>query len=82
VAFAAKARLRAGSRPDHTELACQMLCGVGAEEAAAVTDETLPGPGVNDGETGRGHEAAAEPAYEIWRRRIRESLAAAIASVP
>src|SRR5207249_4846410 len=37
-AFAAKARCRAGSPTAYTERACRALCGVSAEEAAAITD--------------------------------------------
>jgi len=60
-AFAAKARQRAGNPAAHTELACRILCGLPATEAAEVTDtalEQLPSDGV-------------EPAYEIWRQRIQ-----------
>lgn len=59
-AFAAKARLRASIMTSHTQAACEVLCGVSAETAAAITDEALqnlPADG-------------PEPAYEIWRRRI------------
>jgi len=61
VAFAAKARQRAGNPAPHTELACAVLCGMSADTAAHVTDialqELLPnGP---------------EPAYEVWRQRIQ-----------
>lgn len=63
VAFAAKARQRAGSLAAHTELACQVICGRSAGEAAAVTDEAL-------------HDLPAdrpdEPAFEVWRRRIQD----------
>ncbi len=65
VAFAAKARQRAGNPAAHTELACNVLCGLTAEEAAELTDaalEDLPPDG-------------AEPAYEMWRRRIQAALA-------
>jgi hypothetical protein len=64
-AFAAQARRKAGNPAPHTELACAIVCGMTAEEAADVTEaalEDLP----PDGE---------EPSYEIWRRRIRERLA-------
>ncbi len=60
-AFAAKARQRAGNPSPHTELACRVLCGLGADAAGAVTDaavEGLPPDGT-------------APAYEIWRHRIR-----------
>jgi hypothetical protein len=63
-AFAAKARQRAGNPAPHTELACDVLCGRSAQAAAAVTDralQDLPPDG-------------AEPAYEIWRRRIQKSI--------
>jgi enediyne biosynthesis protein E3 len=59
-AFAAKARQRAGNPADHTDLACEVLCEMTADEAAQVTDdalEALP-------------EDGAVVAYEVWRRRI------------
>ncbi len=61
VAFAAKARQRAGNPALHTEMACTVLCGCPADAAAKITDialEDLP----PDGEV---------PAYEVWRQRIR-----------
>lgn len=61
VAFAAKARQRAGNLASHTELACQVLCGLSANQAAAITDEALVGLD-SDGEV---------PSYEVWRRRIQ-----------
>lgn len=60
-AFAAKTRHRADNPTEHTELACQILCGLSATAAAEVTDtflEQLPSDGI-------------EPAYEIWRQRIQ-----------
>lgn len=60
-AFAAKARSRAGNQARHTEVVCRVLCGLAAEEAAAVTDEALVGL-CDEGE---------EPAYEVWRRRVQ-----------
>jgi enediyne biosynthesis protein E3 len=60
-AFAAKARQRAGNPANHTELACQILCGLCAEISAEITDlalENLPHDGM-------------VPAYEIWRQRIQ-----------
>jgi hypothetical protein len=41
-AFGAKARIRAGNRTDYQELACRLLCGMSAAEAAAITDRELP----------------------------------------
>jgi hypothetical protein len=64
VAFSAKARVRAGNPAAHTELACRLLCGRSAGEAATLTDETLAGL-PPDGEV---------PAFETWRRRIQERL--------
>jgi hypothetical protein len=64
VAFAAKARQRAGNPAPHTTLACEILCGLSADAAAAVTDaalQDLPSDG-------------PEPAYEVWRRRIQAQL--------
>ena len=64
-AFAAKSRQRAGNPAAHTGLACGIVCGCDADQAAAVTDRALDGlPG--DGEL---------PAYEIWRRRIQSAFA-------
>ncbi len=63
-AFAAKARQRAGNPTPHTEIACEVLCGLSAEAASKITDvalENLPPDG-------------AEPAYEIWRQRIQARL--------
>lgn len=64
-AFAAKARERAGNPAPHTELACDVLCGMSAAQAAEVTDDArraLP----SDGE---------EPAFEVWRKRIQSRFA-------
>lgn len=63
-AFAAKARARAGNPAEHTELACQVLCGLSADAAAALTDEALENL-PPDGSV---------PAYEVWRRRIQQHL--------
>jgi hypothetical protein len=65
-AFAAKARQRAGNPTAHTELACQVLCGMSAGKAAELTDSSLrdlPPDG-------------AQPAYEHWRQRIQSYFAA------
>jgi hypothetical protein len=64
-AFAAAARQRAGNPASHTELACRVFCGLAAAEAAEVAVraiEDLP-PDAPDG---------TRPAFEVWRRRIRE----------
>lgn len=64
-AFAAKARQLAGIPADHTEAACEILCGMSANEAAAVTDAALgdlPGAG-------------PLPKYEVWRTAIQRHFA-------
>lgn len=61
-AFAAEARTLAGCVPDHTELACEVLCGAAAATVAATAREArlgLPPDG-------------AVPAFEVWRQRIQE----------
>jgi hypothetical protein len=63
VVFAAGARQRAGNIVPHTEIACQSLCEMSAEQAAQLCDETL-----------RNVPKSAGPAYEEWRRLIREHL--------
>ena len=60
-AFAAKARQRAGNPAAHTALACEILCGMSADAAAAITDSAMQ----NLPTTG------PDPAYEVWRTRIR-----------
>lgn len=63
-AFAAKARQQADNPTPHTEMACQILCGLDADSAAQLTDamrRCLP----EDGKV---------PAYEVWRRRIQSQL--------
>lgn len=63
-AFAAKTRQRAGNETLHTEMACQVLCGLSSDEAAQITDvmlQLLP-------------EDRDVPAYEIWRQRIRSNF--------
>ncbi len=61
VAFAAKARERAGNPELHTDLACRNVCGMTAREAARLTDHALI-------------DLPADPTtapYEMWRRRIQ-----------
>ncbi len=63
VAFAAKARERAGNPAAHTELAARVVCGMSGPQAAAVTDaaqEDLPA------------DRPGEPAFEVWRQRIQD----------
>jgi hypothetical protein len=61
VAFAAKARQYAGNPASHTELACRIVCGMPADEAAFLTDHALTNLVDEDG----------LPAYGVWRRRIQ-----------
>lgn len=60
-AFAAKTRQRANNPAAHTEMACQILCGLSSEAAALITDVALESLSGDD----------EEPAYEVWRRRIQ-----------
>jgi hypothetical protein len=65
MAFAAAARQRAGNLAPQTELACQTVWRLGAAQVAQIavrTGEDLP------------HDISnvAEPAYEVWRRRIQD----------
>lgn len=66
-ALAAKARQRADCPADYTELACNILYGLSAQAAATLTDDALKALPFD----------APEPAYEIWRRRIRQSVTTA-----
>jgi hypothetical protein len=65
-AVAAKGRQQAGNPAPHTDLACQVFCGVSSEQAAHIIDETREGLPVD----------GAEPAYEIWRQRTQAHFAA------
>lgn len=69
-ALAAKARQRAVCPTDSTELAWHILYGLSAQTAARLTDDA-PADLPFD---------APEPAYEIWRKRIRWSVASTICS--
>lgn len=65
-AVAAKGRQQAGNIAPHTELSCELFCGLSADQAAHMTDvarENLPVNGI-------------EPVYEIWRQRIQAQFAA------
>lgn len=71
-AFAAEARRRAGNPVEHCDLACQSICGMSAEQAAAIARNEmrqLPPDGVI-------------PAYEIWRRRVQQRLVKAHDRIP
>jgi hypothetical protein len=64
-AFAAKARLLAGLVIPHTEIGARVHCGMSVEEAAAVCDEARDGLPDDD---------YPQPAFEIWRERIRKQF--------
>jgi len=63
VSFAAKARQRAGNPTPQTTLACRVVWGLPAAEAAAVSDEALQN---------LPPDRPGEPAFEVWRRRIQD----------
>ncbi|MFL5655788.1 MAG: DUF1702 family protein [Ktedonobacteraceae bacterium] len=64
-AVVAKGRQRAGNPVPHTDLACEVLCGVSSERAAHILDvafQNLPTTG-------------PEPAYEILQQRLLAQFA-------
>jgi hypothetical protein len=63
VTFAVKARSYAGLVPEYTTTACLALAGLSVDKAVALADGTAV------------HTAGAEPAYELWRQRIRSHFA-------
>jgi enediyne biosynthesis protein E3 len=65
VAFAAKTRQRAANLNAHTETVSRVICGLSANDVAAITDTALEGL----------HKEGELPAYEEWRRRIRNKIA-------
>lgn len=59
VVFAVKARAYAGLVPGHTTIACSVLADISVDKAVALADAAaVSSPG-------------SEPAYELWRQRIR-----------
>ena len=61
VVFAAGTRKKARNPVPHTEMACQVICGMSLDEAAqmfAMSGEALP-------------TTRPQPAFEIWRQRIQ-----------
>lgn len=63
-AFAAKGRHRAGFVPEHTRQAAHAFTGLDVESVARLADDCAPGGTT----TGNG------PAYETWRRNMRERV--------
>ena len=68
-AIGAKGRQRGGNMAPHTELACEVLCGLSGNEAASITDLALQNLPTN----------GDEPAYGVWQQRIEEKLIASAA---
>jgi hypothetical protein len=64
--FAAKARSHAGFVPGHTQMAVAALADLSVEAADALADDVELAALVSK----------AAPAYELWRRRVREQIAA------
>lgn len=64
--FGAAARQRAGNMTPQTEMNCQLLSGLSAQQAAALCDAILLNLTDKDGIA----------AYEVWRRQIRMHLQA------
>ncbi|MEU5716205.1 DUF1702 family protein [Streptomyces sp. NPDC020403] len=62
--FAAKARHFSGAVPEHTRGALHALAGITVEAAAALADAAAPAGGAG----------GDVPAYELWRRAVRERL--------
>ena len=65
-AVAAQGHQQAGIMPRHTELACEIFCGLTAERAAHIMNTARENLPVDD----------PEPAYEIWLRRAQAQIAA------
>ena len=65
-AVAAQGHLQAGHVPPHTELACELFCGLSSDRAAHILTTARENLPVN----------GEEPAYEIWRQRTQAQFAA------
>jgi hypothetical protein len=65
VIVAAKARHQVGNPAEHNEIACRVICRTSSQEAAEIADRALIDLPTDD----------VEPAYEIWRQRIRSQFA-------
>jgi enediyne biosynthesis protein E3 len=63
VAFAIKARHKAGNIVQHTELACQSILQAQIDEVVALVDDALA------------HLPPNDQSYEIWRSRIQDRFA-------
>ncbi|GLF93021.1 DUF1702 family protein [Streptomyces yaizuensis] len=65
VVVAARARHQVGNTAEHNEIACRVVCGIDSRAAADIAAEALADLPTDD----------IEPAYEIWRRRLRRRFA-------
>ncbi|MFE9020824.1 DUF1702 family protein [Streptomyces sp. NPDC007808] len=65
VVVAARARHQVGNPAEHNEVACKVICGTDSHQAAEIAAAALVDLPTDD----------VEPAYEIWRRRIRRQFA-------
>ncbi len=72
VAFAAVARARAGNPTAHTALACEVICGMTEDEAAALAERARPASAQQN--------AADLPAFEVWRQRIQQFFLPGVAT--
>ncbi|MFV2174358.1 DUF1702 family protein [Actinomadura sp. LOL_016] len=70
-AFAAEARRRAGLETPHTEIGTRVFCDMDPDRAAQVCVEARPGR-----EEAMEEDGGAQPAFEVWRRRIADEFAA------
>jgi enediyne biosynthesis protein E3 len=68
VAFAVKARQRAGNMVAHTRQACEIFCDQPVERVVEIVDEMLRDLPI--------HQSV--PAFELWRERIRTSLSISV----
>jgi hypothetical protein len=67
-AFAAEARRRAGNPAPHTDLACNVLCGMQASDAAEITEHVLRDLSAESGSAD----------YEDWRRGIQSRFSSTV----
>lgn len=65
VVMAARARQHGSNPAQHNEMACEILCGLSSVEAARIAETALQNLPTN----------GSEPAYEVWRQRIKIQLA-------
>ncbi|MBV9692018.1 MAG: DUF1702 family protein [Ktedonobacteraceae bacterium] len=64
-AIAARGRLQVGCSASHTDLACEVFCGLSSKMAAHIADVALQNLPTD----------SVEPAYEIWRQRLATQFA-------